>query len=624
MSKKKSFKNCIFVSGAVIAASFVAMGVVAKKKKPSSIYDDKPEEKNLFEGKKVVFVPSEDDVENADGAKGHLEAVGDAEYKGSFYDKCGKRALDIFLSGMGLIVLAPVFAGISLAIKIDDPGPVLFTQKRVGKNKQYFKLHKFRSMKMSTPHDIPTHMLENPDQYITNVGKFLRKHSLDELPQIWDIFIGNMSVIGPRPALWNQDVLTTERDKYNANDIKPGLTGWAQINGRDELEIVDKAKLDGEYVQKESLGFDSKCFLGSVGVFGGDSSVVEGGTGEMKKEALQYTIDSNQIDNLEGKKILFFSPAFFAYENIICDKMREMGAEVTYYDVRSVTSATDRALLKISPEIFKRKSLLYYSKIIEENRDKKFDYILIVKCDMTPVESLKQMREVFPEAKLCLYLWDSVTNIPGVAKKFKYFDTLHSFDPEDCSVYPQLKFRPLFYSDNFAKPIQEKNYQYDVCFLGTIHSDRYKVIKQVQKIATEKNWKSSWFCYLQSKSIYHYYKLTKKEFKDTTQDSFSFEKKTSDEIAAIEDKSRTILDIQHPAQKGLTMRTIEMLGMNKKLITTNASIKNYDFFNPDNICVIDRNNVEIPEEFIQKPFNPVNPDVYKEYSIETWIKTILA
>ena len=280
----KNTKKLLVATSAAVAGAFAVMKIIAKKKRPESVYDNQSEEKNPLEGKKVVFVPDENDKENADGVKGHLEAVGDSEYKGSFYDKYGKRALDVLLSGMGLIVLSPVFAGITLAIKIDDPGPALFTQKRVGKNKQYFKLHKFRSMKMSTPHDVPTHMLENPDSYITKVGHFLRKHSLDELPQIWDIFIGNMSVIGPRPALWNQDVLTAERDKYGANDIKPGLTGWAQINGRDELEIPDKAKLDGEYVKNEGPAMDLKCFLGSVGVFGGDKSVVEGGTGEIHKE----------------------------------------------------------------------------------------------------------------------------------------------------------------------------------------------------------------------------------------------------------------------------------------------------------------------------------------------------
>lgn len=206
-----------------------------------------------MEGKKVIFVENENDIENADGVRGHLEAIGESIYKPNVYEKYAKRIIDILLSFGGLVVLSPVFLGLSIAIKIDDPGPVLFTQKRIGQNKQYFKLHKFRSMKMSTPHDKPTHMLENPEQYITKVGKFIRAHSLDELPQIWDIFIGNMSVIGPRPGLWNQDLLIAERDKYDANDVKPGLTGWAQINGRDELEIPVKAKLDGEYVKNESL-----------------------------------------------------------------------------------------------------------------------------------------------------------------------------------------------------------------------------------------------------------------------------------------------------------------------------------------------------------------------------------
>ena len=157
-----------------------------------------------------------------------------------------------------------MFVGLIIAIKIDDPGPAFFTHKRVGINKTFFKLHKFRSMKMCTPHDTPTHQLENPEQYITRVGRFLRKSSLDELPQIWDIFVGKMSIIGPRPSLWNQDDLIAERDKYGANDVMPGLTGWAQINGRDELEIPVKAKLDGEYTEKLSFGFDIKCFFLSI------------------------------------------------------------------------------------------------------------------------------------------------------------------------------------------------------------------------------------------------------------------------------------------------------------------------------------------------------------------------
>ena len=273
----------LFVIFAVICLIAIIMAIIAIIKKPSSIYKNKPEERNPMEGKHVRFVENEFEKENADGVRGHLEAIGDSNHKASFYEKIIKRIFDAVLSFGGLVLLSPVFLFLSLWIVIDDPGPVLFTQKRLGKDKQYFKLHKFRSMKMCTPHDKPTHMLENPEQYITKSGKFIRAHSLDELPQIWDIFIGNMSVIGPRPGLWNQDLLAAERDKYGANDIKPGLSGWAQINGRDELEIPVKAKLDGEYVQKIGFKMDLKCFLGSLGVFKGDSSVVEGGTGELHK-----------------------------------------------------------------------------------------------------------------------------------------------------------------------------------------------------------------------------------------------------------------------------------------------------------------------------------------------------
>ena len=282
----------------VIVGLFLAMYVVALIKRPGSRYKDKPEEQNPMQGKMVRFVEDSSEKENADGVRGHLEAVGPSSHKTGVYERVVKRCLDLILSFGGLVVLSPIFAFIAIWILIDDPGPVLFKQKRIGKDKQYFALHKFRSMKLSTPHNVPTHMLENPEQYITKSGKFIRAHSLDELPQIWDIFIGNMSVIGPRPGLWNQDLLTAERDKYGANDIKPGLTGWAQINGRDELEIPVKAKLDGEYCRNLGLKMDIKCFLGSLHVIGKDESVVEGGTGEMHKR--EKKLNAKSIGNNPG------------------------------------------------------------------------------------------------------------------------------------------------------------------------------------------------------------------------------------------------------------------------------------------------------------------------------------
>lgn len=207
-------------------------------------------------------------------------------YVPSCYTSYVKPVLDALLSFAGLVLLSPVFLVIFIAIVVDDPGPIFFKQKRVGKGKTFFLLHKFRSMKMSTPHDVPTHRLSNPEQYITRVGKFLRKTSLDELPQNWDIFRGKMSVIGPRPALWNQADLVAQREQYAANDVKPGLTGWAQINGRDELEITVKAKFDGEYVSNQSFWFDAKCFWDTFVSVLTHEGVVEGGTGQLHRQEI--------------------------------------------------------------------------------------------------------------------------------------------------------------------------------------------------------------------------------------------------------------------------------------------------------------------------------------------------
>ncbi len=200
-----------------------------------------------------------------------------------------KRIMDVVLSGCAILVLSPLLAGIAIAVKLDSPGPVLFKQKRVGKNKKLFEIWKFRSMRTDTPEDMPTHMLSNPDAYITKTGRFLRKTSLDELPQLFNILRGQMAFVGPRPALWNQDDLVAERDRYGANDITPGLTGWAQINGRDELEIPEKARLDGEYVEKLGFAMDVKCFFGTIRSVLSHKGVVEGGTGELHRKEAENT-----------------------------------------------------------------------------------------------------------------------------------------------------------------------------------------------------------------------------------------------------------------------------------------------------------------------------------------------
>lgn len=207
-----------------------------------------------------------------------------------------KRLVDSILALIGLILLSPVFLLIIIAIKLDSKGPVFFKQKRVGINKSHFNILKFRTMRIDTPKDMPTHLLKNPEQYITKVGKFLRKTSLDELPQILNIIAGSMAIVGPRPALWNQYDLIAERDKYGANNIRPGLTGWAQINGRDTVSIEDKARYDGDYVENLGVKMDSKCFLGTVisvlkrdGVLeGGVKEVVKGNEVEVQRDSVSF------------------------------------------------------------------------------------------------------------------------------------------------------------------------------------------------------------------------------------------------------------------------------------------------------------------------------------------------
>ncbi len=284
----KNWNKIASAVGIAVAASFGIINYIAKKQYPKSVYEDKPDQQNEMKGKKVVFIRDENDPINADGVRGHLKAVGVIDHAPTVYEKYIKRGFDIILSFGGLVVLSPVYALTALAIKVDDPGPVLFKQKRVAQDKGYFQLLKFRSMSVNTPKDVPTHMLK--ENGITKVGAFIRKTSLDELPQLWNIFIGNMSIVGPRPALWNQDYLTAERDKYGANDIKPGLTGLAQISGRDELEIEKKAELDGRYTEALKTSslcgmiMDIKVLLGSVAAVLKSKGVVEGGTGQTDKD----------------------------------------------------------------------------------------------------------------------------------------------------------------------------------------------------------------------------------------------------------------------------------------------------------------------------------------------------
>ena len=328
--------------------------------------------------------------------------------------------------------------------------------------------------------------------------------------------------------------------------------------------------------------------------------------------------------SINSKRILLLAPAFFGYEKRIQKKMEEMGAIVDLYDERSVTSELDKAFLKVNPNFFAGKTEAYYNSIIDKHRDVQYDFIFIVKCEMITEPILKKLRTTYPNAVFCLYLWDSVKNIKGITAKFKYFDRILSFDSCDVKEYPIMKFRPLYYADEFKKELKKADiYKYDISFCGTIHSDRYSIIKEVLKYCNKYKLTYKTFCYLQSNFIYYFHRITKPEFCSTSISDFSFEKKSGSDIATIVDESKVILDIQHPNQTGLTQRTIEMIGMNKKLITTNVDIMNYDFYNPNNILVIPRKGFIIPIEFFKSKYEPLSDEIYKKYSIESWINDIL-
>lgn len=330
------------------------------------------------------------------------------------------------------------------------------------------------------------------------------------------------------------------------------------------------------------------------------------------------------MTNLVGKRILFFAPAFFGYEKKIAEKMVQLGAIVDFYDERSISKPIEKAILKISPSIFGLKTRKYYKEILEENKNKNYDYVFVIKCEMLPTKTIHDIRKLFPSAKLCLYMYDSLKNIKGILPKIQEFDRVLSFDLQDSQQQQNIIFRPLFYIDTFKHEYNpESTYQYDLSFIGTIHSDRYHIITEFKEFCENLDFRFYFYCYLQSKFMFFYYKLTRKININSSTKEFSFVKKRSVEIAEKINQTKTVLDIQHPKQTGLTMRTIEMLGMNKKLITTNTDIKKYDFYNPNNIMVIDRKNVMIDHDFLATPYQKIDEKIYSKYSLEYWIYEVL-
>lgn len=326
--------------------------------------------------------------------------------------------------------------------------------------------------------------------------------------------------------------------------------------------------------------------------------------------------------DMKGKKILMFGPDFFGYREKIAEELIAMGAQVDLYDERPSNSAFCKIMLRSNLKLYRPVVTKYYRQVIAENRGKDYDYVFVIKSEGINEKIFTMLRQAFPKAKFILYLWDSVENVPDGERKLALYDRVLTFDHVDAEAY-NLPLRPLFCCKEYsAHPESQKSYRYDAAFIGTAHSIRPRVVRQVSKICEDQGGQIFAFLFLPHKLVYYYHKLTNPAYRGIRRQDIHFDALTAEEIRAVYDQSRCILDVEHCAQRGLTMRTIEMMGMGKKLITTNTGIQNYDFYHPNNICVIDRKNPRIPKDFWTSPYVPVPGSILQRYSLRAFVEDI--
>jgi hypothetical protein len=327
---------------------------------------------------------------------------------------------------------------------------------------------------------------------------------------------------------------------------------------------------------------------------------------------------------LKDKKILFIAPKFFGYEKEIKNKMIEMGAEVDYFDERPANDFVTKSLIRLNRNLIKKKNDEYYTHIIENTKIKEYDSILIVRGEAISKAKLKELKRSHSNAELILYLWDSISYNPNTAKINKIFDKVFTFDYEDSRTYPNMIFRPLFFIDKY-KDLNKKSdkYIYDIAFIGTVHTDRYHVIQKIKRYADEHKLNVFIYMYYPSKLLFWIKKLFDKGFRSANIKDFHFIGLSQKEIIEKFSESNVILDIERPKQIGLTMRTLEVFGSGKKLITTNKSIENYDIYNPENIYIIDRENPILDKNFLTSNYQVPNDNLYNKYSIQHWIRDLL-
>lgn len=325
---------------------------------------------------------------------------------------------------------------------------------------------------------------------------------------------------------------------------------------------------------------------------------------------------------LKNKKILFFSPKFFGYENDIKKELENFGAEVFYFDERPKNDFFTKVFIRLNQKkLIKRKIEQYYKNIESQIKNIKFDYIFLLNVETVPLDFIEKIISSNSGIKIFTYFWDSINNRKYSLEYFRYSHKFFSFDSQDKLLNENITFLPLFYNNDYKNlKNSDKDYKYDMCFIGTLHSDRYEVVKRILSLTEGKQ--SYVYFYSTSKMLFLFQKLFDKNFRNVKEEDISFSPLSKENTINIINKSKVVIDIEHIKQKGLTMRTLEMLGANKKMITTNKEIINYDFYNTDNIQIIDRNNINLDKSFFEIDFKSINYDIYHKYSITKWVETI--
>ncbi len=326
---------------------------------------------------------------------------------------------------------------------------------------------------------------------------------------------------------------------------------------------------------------------------------------------------------LSNKKILFLCPKFFGYHEVISRSMREQGAEVDFYDERPANSVSFKVAQRLSKSVVNKKVQKYYKQILDEVSDKHYDYILIIRGESIPVDALKMLKSQCTDASLILYLWDSMENNLFIKEKLQYFDQIYSFNDEDCRAMG-FTFRPLFFSDDYIAISEDRSKEdIDLLFVGTVHSDRFKLLNNVKKQLAKKQLHTYFYMYVPSKMMYYLKRLFVKEYRVTKASDFRFDSVSAQDIVALLKRAGAVIDIQHAKQSGLTMRTIEMLGANKRMITTNQKVRHYDFYHEDNIQIIDREAPQVDADFFKADKYEIDAEIKERYHVDYFVRELL-